>query len=195
MKRILVIIDNGHGEDTAGKQSPDGKLLEWQWSREIAAMIQKELSREGINSVLLTMERNDVSLSERAERANKYCKGSEALLVSIHVNAANSNDWSDACGWTGWVARVASDKSKKLAKLLYKEAEKHNLQGNRYVPEEKYWEADYYILRKTSCPAVLTENMFMTNDEDVRFLMSDIGKRTIVDVHVQAIKNYIKWLK
>ena len=195
MKRILVIIDNGHGKDTAGKCSPDESLQEWQWSREVAAMIQKELSREGINSVLLTPEEEDVSLSKRVERANKYCRGTEALLVSVHIDASNSNDWDNANGWTGWVARVASDKSKKLAKLLYKEAEKHNLQGNRFVPKSKYWEADYYILRKSICPAVLTENMFMNNKDDVRFLMSDIGKRTIVDVHVQAIKNYINWLK
>ena len=194
MKRVLVIIDNGHGEDTAGKQSPDCKLKEWQWTREIASRIQRELSREGINSVLLVPEKEDISLTERARRANKYSVGAEPLLVSIHVNAANNSYWNDACGWTGWVARVASEKSRKLAQLLYKEAEKASLQGDRYVPKKKYWEADYFILRKTSCPAVLTENLFMTNKDDVEYLCSELGKQTIVALHVNAIKQYIEWL-
>lgn len=43
----------------------------------------------------------------------------------------------------------------------------------------------------TKCPAVLTENLFQTNKEDVAYLESDKGFKTIVDIHVQGIKNYI----
>ena len=36
---MKVLIDNGHGENTPGKRSPDGRLREWVYSREIADMV------------------------------------------------------------------------------------------------------------------------------------------------------------
>ena len=29
----VVLLDNGHGEDTKGKRSPDGSLLEYAYTR------------------------------------------------------------------------------------------------------------------------------------------------------------------
>ena len=39
---IVVLLDNGHGIQTLGKRSPDGKLLEYKYSREIVDLIIKE---------------------------------------------------------------------------------------------------------------------------------------------------------
>jgi N-acetylmuramoyl-L-alanine amidase len=47
------------------------------------------------------------------------------------------------------------------------------------------------MLSDTSCPAVLTENLFQDNKEDVEYLLSDKGKLEIVDLHYEAIVNYI----
>ena len=33
---MKILIDNGHGENTPGKCSPDGRLKEWAYTREIA---------------------------------------------------------------------------------------------------------------------------------------------------------------
>lgn len=52
-------------------------------------------------------------------------------------------------------------------------------------------ESQFYILRKTKCPAVLTENLFQDNQEDVEFLLSEAGKRAIVDLHVKGICKYL----
>jgi N-acetylmuramoyl-L-alanine amidase len=43
------------------------------------------------------------------------------------------------------------------------------------------------VLRNTWCPAVLTENLFQDNKEDVDFLLSDEGRQAIVDLHVRTI--------
>ena len=43
-------------------------------------------------------------------------------------------------------------------------------------------------------PSVLTENLFMDNKEDVKFLLSEEGKKQIIDLHVQGIKKYIEQL-
>ena len=36
---IKVLVDNGHGVETPGKRSPDGRLRECKYAREIAASV------------------------------------------------------------------------------------------------------------------------------------------------------------
>ena len=197
MKKLCVLLDNGHGSNTKGKCSPDKRILEYKWCREIANMIYNELNKLGIAVFNITPEFTDVSLTERVNRANKHYKtmknkGYHCILISIHINAAGSDGkWHDARGWTGWISKKASKNSKRLAQLLYAEADKQGLKGNRWVPECKYWEANYTITTKTNCPAVLTENMFQDNKEDVNFLMSKEGKEKIVKLHIDGILKYM----
>lgn len=49
----------------------------------------------------------------------------------------------------------------------------------------------YGIVRDTKCPAVLTENLFQDNKEDVAILMSETGKQAMVDIHVKGIMSYL----
>ena len=53
---------------------------------------------------------------------------------------------------------------------------------------------DFWVVRKTYMPAVLTENLFMDNKGNVEFLLSEEGKKTIIDLHVEGIKKYIESL-
>lgn len=191
----IILIDNGHGENTPGKCSPDRSLFEWAWARDMAVMIACALNDQGYNAQLLVREAKDVSLGERVRRANTIRQANRdkhVILVSVHINAAGADGkWHSATGWSGWVANTASNNSKRLAKLLYEEAEAAGLQGNRSVPPTKFWSANFYILRKTLCPAVLTENLFQDNEEEVRYLKSQKGREAIRDLHVNAIIKYI----
>ena len=49
-------------------------------------------------------------------------------------------------------------------------------------------EADFYILRNTKCPAVLTENFFMDNPVDCKLMLSDDGRQRIAEAHYWAIR-------
>lgn len=197
MRNLVVLIDNGHGKNTKGKCSPDKRILEWEYCRELACRLYEKLLLEGIQAILLVPEEKDVSLSERVRREKKITKeakkaGKETCFISLHLNAAGGDGkWKTARGWTGWIAQEASANSKKLAQLLYAEAEARNLQGDRCVPKTKYWTANYTVCTDTSCPAVLTENLFQDNLEDVEYLLTEEGKNTLVDLHVAAIKKYI----
>ncbi|MBR1699160.1 MAG: N-acetylmuramoyl-L-alanine amidase [Bacteroidales bacterium] len=55
-------------------------------------------------------------------------------------------------------------------------------------------EADFYLLRHTSCPAVLTENLFMDNPADCAFLLSEEGQQALVDLHVDGIISHLDFL-
>jgi N-acetylmuramoyl-L-alanine amidase len=188
----IVLIDNGHGAETPGKCSPDGRLHEYAWTREIARRVCDKLKASGYDARLLVPELNDVSLRERVRRVNSICTGvgsDNVLLVSIHINAAGTSQWHNASGWTTWVAPNASQRSRKLATLLNVEAVKLNLKGNR--SRELFFTGNFAILRDTKCPAVLTENMFQDNLHDVAYLLSDRGKSEITDLHITAITKYL----
>lgn len=195
-QKMKILIDNGHGMDTPGKRSPDGKHREWAWTREVAQRIAMALNNKSISAQLLVTEITDIPLAERVHRVNNICRiygNQNVILVSIHNNAAGADGkWHDASGWSGYVAPNASDKSKRLAQLLYVEAVKLGLKGNRAVPASKYWQGNFAIVRDTLCPAVLTENLFQDNKADVEYLLSEKGKADIVQLHVNAILNYIE---
>jgi N-acetylmuramoyl-L-alanine amidase len=49
-------------------------------------------------------------------------------------------------------------------------------------------EADFYVLRKTDCPALLVENLFFDNRSEAEFLLSESGQRQIADCLLHSIK-------
>ena len=193
---MKILIDNGHGHNTPGKRSPDGKFREYAYNREIAKRIVADLIDRGYDAELLVPEDNDISLEERVRRVNALCGAhgkSNVILVSIHVNAAgNGSKWTNATGWSVYTCKgqTASD---KLAECLCEAAIK-NFPGKRirtdYSDGDSDWEENFYILRHTVCPAVLTENFFM-DGLDLEFLQSKTGKQAIVDTHVEGIVEYI----
>ena len=188
---MKVLIDNGHGANTPGKRSPDGRLREYAYAREIAERLEAELRKLGIEAERIVHEELDVPLSERVRRVNEY-KSSEALLVSIHVNAAGMGDeWKQARGWECWTS-PGRTKADKLATCLYEAARQLGIptrEDNSDGDPDK--EGHLYILQHTRCPAVLTENLFQDNREDVEWLLSAAGKASIVELHVRGITSYL----
>lgn len=195
MKQYICILDAGHGCNTLGKCSPDKRLLEYEWARDMVKRIASKLQAKGVQVHILVPEITDVKLGVRTHRVNALCKqhgAKNCLLVSVHNNAAGSDGkWHDATGWSGFVAPKCSANSKRLAQLLYAEAAKAGLKGSRCVPASKYWVGNFAIVRDTNCPAVLTENLFMDNRQECDYLLSEQGKETLAQLHVNAIVNYI----
>ena len=189
---MKILIDNGHGKDTAGKRSPDGRLLEYAYAREIAARLEYCLKCKGYDAVRIVPEESDISLKERCSRANKY-GANGVILVSIHCNAAGADGkWHGAHGWSAYVSKNASVESKALARCLIGAAKGQGLSVREYSPAAPYWTQDLAICRDTRCPAVLTENLFQDNRDDVGYLLSEEGKQTIVNLHVGGIIKYIE---
>jgi N-acetylmuramoyl-L-alanine amidase len=191
---MKVLIDNGHGENTSGKRSPDGRLREWSYTREIADLVVAGLRKNGIDAERIVKEDSDVPLSERCRRANAIYKetGKKAILVSIHCNAAGSGaSWMNARGWSVFVSNNASLNSKRLAESLAQVAECIPVLVRKPMPQQPYWEQNLAICRDTNCPAVLTENFFQDNKEDVEYLLSREGKDTVARIHIEGILKYL----
>ena len=195
---MKIFIDNGHGLMTAGKRSPDGQFREPFYNREIAKRVVSDLKDRGIDAELLVPEDDDISLAERVRRVNAACfllGKQNVVLVSIHVNAAgNGTKWLNATGWSVYTCKgqTASD---RLAECLCQAAIK-NFPGRRIRTDmsdgDMDWEEGFYILRKSICVAVLTENFFMDNKTDLAYLQSIEGKRAIVITHVEGIVEFLE---
>lgn len=216
---MIVLIDNGHGSDTPGKCSPDQRLKEYAKSREIARKLRALLGCLGIDARLLVEEDNDIRLDERCRRANAYCDkyGKEnVLLISIHCNAAGADgNWKSAGGWCVYTSpgkTKADDLATEIWNAAYERLKEYRerftvLQSQgaydaKQKPIRADWndgdpdyEARFYILVHTKCPAVLTESLFQDNKADCDFLLSEDGTNAIVELHATGIMNYIKKMK
>ena len=188
-----IIIDAGHGNNSPGKRSPiwkDGKqLFEWEFNRDIATRIAHKLAAAGIRSRLLVTEKEDIQLSERCRRVNNICRmhGANAcILISIHANAG---------GGTGFEVYTSpgNTKADEYATIML-DTLKYSFPKEKirtdYSDGDADKEARFYMLQKSQCPSILTENLFMDNKTDVAFLQSEEGKKAIVDLHKEAILKF-----
>jgi len=154
-------------------------------------------------------------LQYRVKVVNDLCRkygAANCLYVSIHLNAAgNGGPWMNAGGWAAYTT-VGKTNSDIAAEHIYVAAEyclapyvtimaegkKKGIYSKAQRPfrtdttdGDRDLESNFYVIKHTSCPAVLTENLFQDNRSDVAFLLSDEGKAAIEQLHIDGIKTYI----
>lgn len=195
---MLVILDNGHGRETPGKRSPQwpsGEILyEWEFNRDVVRRISVQLSEMGIVHKFTCPGDNDIPIGVRCRLANDYyyANGKKAFLVSVHANAAKEPN--TGTGWEAFIYNKASKNSEKLGRIFYEFAK------DAFIPEwkiregsgEPFKRANLQILRDSVCPAILTENFFMDNFKDFRYINSWEGRQAVANLHVRAIWRYIE---
>ena len=209
---MVVLIDNGHGKDTKGKQSPilkggdvdvwdiykeGDRFKEWKYTRIIAKDVVDILKSRGVDARLIVEETNDVSLGTRVKRINAVCDkvgAKNVIAVSIHANAVGDGTmWMKGQGWECYTT-PGKTKSDDLASVFYDRAER-NFEGRKIRKDttdgDPDKEANFYIIKNTKCPAVLTENFFYDNKDDLRYITSEEGHHKVVLTHVEAIEKYI----
>ena len=59
-----IILDAGHGINTPGKRSPDGRFREYKFNRIIVNAVAEHLRLRGYDVEILTPEETDVPLPE-----------------------------------------------------------------------------------------------------------------------------------
>lgn len=212
MRKIWVIIlGTPHRLREPGKQSPDGRLKECVYGREIVCELKPKLEAYGLK-VFTDYEPLDLpkdmqtanvarererELRMRVDVVNQLCReyGKEnCLYVSLHCNGSPPNDgkWHQPNGWQVNVGTKAGSQSKLLAGCLAEAAKDNGLYVRKPQKSQPYWPQNLYVLNQTACPAVLTENLFQDNLDDVDFLLSDEGRHVIERLHVEGILKYIE---
>ena len=194
---MRVLIDPGHGIDTPGKRSPDGKFREYLWNRQVADLLGARLVAMGIDASPVVTETNDIPLSTRVQRVNRICSkigASNVMLVSIHANAAGNGGWMNAKGWSCYTSK-GNTESDRIAECLYDAFEKEF--PDRKIRKDlsdgdRDWEENFYVLAKSRCPAVLLENFFYDNPEECMFLLKEETKERIASAAALGIARYLE---
>ena len=199
----LYIFDNGHGGiidgiyQTAGKRSPiweDGtQLFEGEFNRSIVDRLMKLCEDAKIDCINLVDTNIDIPLSTRTSQANEIYRNTDkpCIYISIHANGFNKES---AHGW-GVYTSVGETKSDEIAEVLFNKAQAefptHKMRKDtRDGDSDK--EANFWVLRNTAMPAILSEDFFMTNEAESRLLMSDEGRDRIAKIHFEMIKELEK---
>jgi len=192
------ILDPGHGGmidgvyQTHGKRSPkwdDGtQYFEGVGNREIVDKLFQKCIDAGIDVVDIVDSQEDISLGQRVTRANGLHKDSKnCIYVSIHSNGFSKES---ANGYSIYTSR-GKTKSDKIATVFINNMKEsfvdHKLRKDTTDGDEDK-EAQFYVLRKTYCPAILIENFFMTNKKECDLLLDPEFQDKIVECHFKSIK-------
>lgn len=193
--RYMWCIDNGHGGLTAGKRSPvlpDGRqLLEFEFNRDIARRIFARLDEIGVAYFNVVPETETIGnfLTERVNRANRLSTALPKLFVSIHANAGPAptlQDFTDdrTRGIETWHYH-GSTIGRQLAAVFQRHLIEQTGFVNRHLRSKVT--GQFYVLRATRMPAILTENGFYNNRFDLEIMFTDEFRQQVADAHVAAI--------
>lgn len=190
----LVILDNGHGIDTPGKRSPiwsnNTQLFEWKFNRNIVDYIIQYLQVANISYVKLVEETQDISLKDRVDRINsifkEYKDKYKIYLISVHGNAADN---APTANGIEVFTSIGETKSDIIAEVFYEKLKNlgWKMRPNRSNKGGK--EENFYILKNSYCPAVLTENGFYTNEEECKKMLDYYWQKEIALAHYKAIQD------
>jgi len=161
-------------------------IYEGEFNRKVVEAIVWMLRDTGINTTLLVPECQDISLMERVRRANSlYRKDNTCVYVSVHGNAFNGR----AEGFEVFTSK-GETKSDPIAEIFAEEMEKmfpKEVMRWDLTDGDKDKEANFFVLKNTWMPAILTENFFFDQPEQAKIMMSDEGVDKIAQAHVNAI--------
>ena len=180
-----VVLDPGHGVETAGKRSPDGTYLEHEFNLDMAQRLKAHLERHGVSVILTRTTEHDVTIQERANVSNAICPD---LFVSLHSNASgDGKDWTAPDGFGIYTSSAGETAGRnKAAKAILARAEEAGI---------KLWgglhHARYYVLVNTVAPAVLIEHGFHTNKAETEKLKTQEYRALLAQVDAKGILDYL----
>ncbi len=185
--KLLWILDNGHGVDTPGKRSPmltdNRQFLEYRFNREVVTMMMSMLETAGFRAHQLVPEQEDVPLSTRVARANKLNQTNICVLVAVHSNAYGDGSRFSVPRGIETYYHESSNAGKRIAEMFQENLIQVTGWRNRGIRR-----GNFQIIRETTMPAILTENGFYTNREQLEYLLDSDWRETIATAHVEAIK-------
>lgn len=168
-----IALGAGHGLRTPGKRClktlDPNETREWWLNDRICDLIEEGL-KDYTGYKLLRLDdsddgKDDIALATRVSKANSW--GADFYL-SVHHNAGANG--SNAGGIEAYAHPRASSTALQWRDALYDELiARTGLKGNRSTPKAT---ADFYVLRKTSMPAVLLELGYMDGKKDVPVILS-----------------------
>lgn len=203
---VTICIDAGHQEKGDSKLEPIApwssnkkprvssgtagvgtKNREYEINLEVAMILKELLNKEGYN-VVMTREKNEVSLSNR-ERAEISNNSKADISIKLHCDGSNNS------GKRGASILIPSSETKQLSSI-YGESKRYGdvlcetLKENGIKVNGVFERKDMTGFNWSQRPVVILEMGFMSNWEDDRLLGDKLYQQKIADLIVKSLEKY-----
>lgn len=188
----VVVIDAGHGGIDPGKVGVND-ALEKEINLSIAMHLKDLLEQNEITVVMTREEDKDLASENASNRKNEDLRARVQLIaetapiavVSIHQNSYPEEDVDGAQVFY----YSGSEEGKLLGTMIQEQLKKEMDDGNHRVAKAN---KDYYLLKRSSSPAVIVECGFLSNYKEAELLITEeYQKKLAFAIHL-GILQYIK---
>lgn len=179
----IIVVDPGHGGNDAGAIGPNN-IVEKNVTLAIAHDLQELLSKDGATVIMTrTSDRNVANgeasdIEELQARANIANQANADLFISIHTD-------SFAEEGSGTTTYFSSGSDSSLAHFV-----QSSMVSQLKLYDRGSLPSDYYVLRHTNMPAILTEAAFISNPEEEKLLAKRDFKKKVAAGIYNGIKQY-----
>ncbi|MBO5454570.1 MAG: N-acetylmuramoyl-L-alanine amidase [Clostridia bacterium] len=167
-KNKLVIIDPGHGGSEVGTIGMyNGKeIYEKDVNIDICIALEAMLKKCGVSTYMLRDDDTYINISKRPEIANEK---DGYFYLCVHNNASENPDVNGVQVYYSETAATFDNMTnREVSKIYYDNIAKLGLKKSGMVDNPKY-----IVIYKSKMPAIIVENAFMSNPDDLELLMDD----------------------
>ena len=181
----VIVIDPGHGGSDTGAVGPYG-TTEKAVTLAVALKTEKILQAQGMKVIMTRRTDIDVAspnasnTAELQARVNKTPPQAD-IFISIHCNAFTN----PASHGMETYYHGGNEGGQRLAQLLNEELAKHGNLFNRGVKA-----ANFYVIKRATCPASLIELGFITNPDEEVLLDDDHYQNLLAGAIANAVKRF-----
>ena len=176
--RIVVVVDPGHGGPDPGAVGIGG-LQEKGVVLDISQQLAGLLERQGVQAVLTRPDDRDLDLEPRVQLAERI---NASVFVSIHANSISLSR-PDVNGLETYYYNSGA----RLARTVH-----DSILRNVGIQDRGVRSARFYVLRKTSMPAILVEVGFVTGADDAAKLSNPAFRAQMAAAIAQGVLQYIQ---
>lgn len=170
---FTVVIDAGHGGIDGGVSGKISGVKESDLNLDIAKKLKQEFEKSGIKVV---MTRNSYGglygttakgfkMRDMKKRIKIINSANADLMISVHLNYYSL---SSRRGATVFFCE-GKEEGERLANTI----QKHFNRSSGQEREFSALKGDYYLLNESTCPAVICECGFLSNEQDEKLLLTD----------------------
>lgn len=203
-RRVLkIMIDPGHGGKDRGAAGP--VLHEKVITLQIAKKLEKALKSYGFEVIMTRTQDKDLSLEARADLCEKY---KPDLFISIHCNSVENKSVTGIETWYigaqggasahGNKVKNAKDKGNAFdpynVRISY-EVQKGMMKQFPSSSDRGVKPSRFFVLRHASCPSLLMEVGFISNNKEGKSLATGATQDKIVKAIIDGMIGYTTALR
>jgi N-acetylmuramoyl-L-alanine amidase len=182
IRKLRIAIDAGHGGDNAGASGVNSNVPEKDYTLLIAGQLRKTLKAAGVKNVFMTRTADtSLSMPDRIQMLKAY---DPDLLVSIHLNSANSDTVHGTSTYYRYIGfRPLSQAI--LDRMLTLGLREFGNVGS----------FNFALSGPTDYPNALVEVAFLSNPEDEKKIMKPAFRKAVAQKIYLGIMDWLNQIK